>query len=149
MTAPAADNPARGIALMVVAVLFIAGQEAAAKHLAETGLPLSQVIWARYAGHMAFMLLLMLPRHGLKSFATGNLAGQVGRSLLLLADTVLYFAGLTFLSLVEVTAIVFIAPILVVLLAWPLLGERLNRAKAVAVALGFAGVLIALVGRRC
>ncbi len=142
MTAAPGDNLGRGILVMTVAVLFIAGQEAIAKFLSQQGMPLSQVIWARYAAHMAVMLAIMLPRHGLSCFRSNRPGAQIGRSMLLLADTVLYFWGLTLLSLVEVTAIVFIAPILVVVLSWPLLGEKLNRPKLFAAAAGFVGVLI-------
>jgi len=142
MTPARADNPLRGILMIMAAVLFIAGQEAVAKLLTSQGMPLSQVIWARYASHMLVMLAVMLPRHGLSCFRSNRPGAQIGRSMLLLADTVLYFWGLTLLSLVEVTAIVFIAPILVVVLSWPLLGEKLDRAKLLAVAVGFIGVLI-------
>ena len=127
---------------MMLAVLFIAGQEAVAKYLTLQGMPLSQVIWARYAAHMLLMLAIMVPRSGFACFASKRPMAQIGRSVLLLTDTVLYFWGLTFLSLVEVTAIVFVAPILVVVLAWPLLGEALTGRKVLAVLTGFLGVLI-------
>ncbi|RVU37874.1 DMT family transporter [Hwanghaeella grinnelliae] len=140
------DRPVRGIVLMMVSALFISGQEAIAKHLIGDGLPLSQVIWARYASHLAlmlgFMLIFVLPRDGGSAFRSARPLAQVGRSMLLLIDTVLYFSALTFLSLVEVTAIMFIAPILVVLLARPLLGESLTARRLIAVAVGFSGVLI-------
>lgn len=127
---------------MMAAALFIAGQEAIAKHLTEDGLPLSQVIWARYASHLALMLVFLLPRYGGAVFRSARPVAQIGRSMLLLIDTILYFLALTFLSLVEVTAIVFIAPILVVLLAYPLLGEALTVRRLIAAVVGFAGVLI-------
>lgn len=136
------DRPIRGILLMMAAALFIAGQETIAKHLTEDGLPLSQVIWARYAAHLALMLVFLLPRHGASVFRSTRPVAQVGRSMLLLVDTILYFLALTFLTLVEVTAIVFVAPIMVVLLARPLLGEALTVRRLVAVIVGFAGVLI-------
>lgn len=136
------DRPVRGIVLMMAAVLFIAGQEAIAKHLTQEGLPLSQVIWARYASHLLLMLLFLLPRDGLSVFRSTRPVAQVGRSMLLLIDTILYFLALTFLSLVEVTAIVFVAPIMVVLLAKPLLGETLTARRLIAALVGFVGVLI-------
>lgn len=136
------DRPVRGILLMMAAALFIAGQETIAKHLTEQGMPLAQVIWARYASHLALMLVVLLPRDGMAAFRSKRPAAQVGRSMLLLVDTILYFLALTFLSLVEVTAIVFVAPIMVVLLARPLLGEVLTARRLTAVAVGFTGVLI-------
>ncbi len=136
------DRPLIGILLMVTAALFIAGQEAVAKYLTADGLPLAQVVWSRYAFHLGLMLLIMLPRHGVGIFRSSQPVAQIGRSSLLLVDTVLYFLALTFLSLVEVTAIFFVAPILVVLLARPFLGEALTTRRVIAAFFGFAGVLV-------
>lgn len=127
---------------MVFGVLFIAGQEAVAKLLLEAGMPLLQVIWARYAVHLLIMVAFLLPRYGIGIFISARPKAQIGRSLLLVVDTLLYFSALAFLSLVEVTAIVFIAPILVVLLSAPLLGERLSLIKLSLVLSGFGGVLL-------
>ncbi len=142
MTGRSSDNPNLGIAMMVFAVLFIAIQEALAKYLAQTGMPVLQVIWVRYAGHVLVMLILFVPRLGLSVFRSNRPMAQIGRSLLLLMDTGLYFFGLLYLSLVEVTALVFTAPILVVLLAGPLLKERVGLPAFAAASGGFAGVLI-------
>lgn len=139
---PRADSPVAGVLMMVVAVLFIAGQEAAAKYLSTQGMPILQVIWARYTGHLALMLCLLLPRHGRSIFQSRRPVLQVGRSLLLVVDTGLYFAALVWLSLVEVTALAFVAPILVVLLSGPLLGERVGRTTILSALLGFAGVMV-------
>lgn len=136
------DRPLRGAGFMVLGVLFIAGQEGVAKLLLEEGMPLLQVIWARYTIHLVFMLAFLLPRHGITVFKSARPKAQIGRSLLLVVDTLFYFSALAFLSLVEVTAIVFIAPILVVLLSAPLLGERLSLIKLSLAFLGFGGVLL-------
>ncbi len=143
-TAPGArpDRPLLGAVFMIIGVLFIAMQEASAKLLLEGGMPLAQVIWARYVVHLALVLAVFTPRHGLSVFRSGAPRAQIGRSMLLVLDTGFYFLGLLYLSLVEVTALVFIAPILVVVLSVPLLRERMDWGKAMLALAGFGGVLL-------
>src|SRR5438105_11605709 len=46
----ASDRPARGIAIMALAVICFATNDAWTKHLTESFPPL-QIVWARYVGH--------------------------------------------------------------------------------------------------
>ena len=135
------DVPLKGIFLMCLAVALIACQEAMAKYLGQT-LPMLQVIGARYLGHLLLMIVVLMPTYGLALFRAKRPLVQVGRSVLLLIDTALYFFSLTLIGLAEATAIFFSVPILVVLLSVPLLGERLEWPRLAAVAVGFAGMLV-------
>jgi len=126
---------------MCLAVALIAGQEAMAKYLGQT-LPMLQVIGARYFGHLALMIVILMPHHGLSLFKAKRPLVQTGRSLLLLIDTGLFFFSLTMIGLAEATAIFFSVPILVVLLSIPLLGERVEWPRLIAVGIGFVGMLV-------
>lgn len=126
---------------MCLAVALIAGQEAMAKYLGQS-LPMLQVIGARYFGHLLLMILVLMPRHGLTVLKAKRPLVQVGRSALLLIDTGLFFFSLTMIGLAEATAIFFSVPILVVLLSIPLLGERVESSRLIAVAIGFVGMLV-------
>lgn len=126
---------------MCLAVALIAGQEAMAKYLGQT-LPVLQVIGARYFGHLALMIVVLMPRHGMTLFRAKRPLVQTGRSLLLLIDTGLFFFSLTMIGLAEATAIFFSVPILVVLLSMPLLGERVEWPRLVAIGIGFVGMLV-------
>ena len=126
---------------MCLAVALISSQEAMAKYLGES-LPMLQVIGARYFGHLLLMLVVLMPRNGLSLFKAKRPLVQIGRSGLLLIDTALFFFSLTMIGLAEATAIFFCVPILVVLLSIPLLGERLEWSRLVAVAIGFVGMLV-------
>jgi drug/metabolite transporter (DMT)-like permease len=55
-----------------------------------------------------------------------------------------WFYGIAHIPLAQVFAIEFTMPIWTALLAVPMLGERLGRGRIVAVAMGFAGILIIL-----
>ena len=69
---------------------------------------------------------------------------QLLRSAFLLAATVCFFAGLRYLPLAEGSAITFLAPIFIVVLSLPVLGERPTRARWIASLTGFAGILVLL-----
>ena len=126
---------------MCLAVALIASQEAMAKYLGQS-LPMLQVIGARYFGHLLLMIVVLMPRNGLRLFRAKRPVVQIGRSVLLLIDTALFFFSLTLIGLAEATAIFFSVPILVVLLSIPLLGERVEWPRMVAVGIGFAGMLV-------
>jgi len=135
------DVPLKGIFYMCLAVALIASQEAMAKYLGQS-LPMLQVIGARYFGHLLLMIVVLMPRNGLRLFRAKRPVVQIGRSVLLLIDTALFFFSLTLIGLAEATAIFFSVPILVVLLSIPLLGERVEWPRMVAVGIGFAGMLV-------
>jgi len=70
--------------------------------------------------------------------------GHLARALAGTCAMGLGFAGLNYLPLPDVTAIRFITPIMVVLLAAAFLGERFRLVRTAAVITGFLGVLIVL-----
>ena len=95
----------------------------------------------RYAGTAAMGALLVLARRAPlpdRGVVTGNLL----RGVLVVLSTLGFFYGLAVLPLAEVFIISFIAPLLVALIAIPLLGERPKPLVYVALALGFIGVLV-------
>jgi drug/metabolite transporter (DMT)-like permease len=83
-----------------------------------------------------------LHRAGPGFWRTRHLGLQLLRSAFLLCATGCFFAGLRYLPLAECSAITFLAPVLVVLLSGPLLGESPTRVRWVASIVGFLGILI-------
>jgi drug/metabolite transporter (DMT)-like permease len=75
---------------------------------------------------------------------TRRLPLQLFRSSLLLAATFCFFGGLRYLPLAEASAITFLAPMIVVVLSMPLLGERPDRWRWATTLTGFAGILLVL-----
>jgi drug/metabolite transporter (DMT)-like permease len=136
------DRPlARSIFLMLGATLCFAVLDATAKHLART-YPVPMLVWARYLVHFVLMLFLLAPSLRWKLVATRRPGRNIVRALLLVAITGLNFAALRLLPLAETTALLFVTPLLVGLLAAPLLGERLSAARWLASLAGFGGVLL-------
>ncbi len=66
------------------------------------------------------------------------------RGLLLAADTLLIYYAFAMLDLAEAYVLAFLTPALVALLAAILLGERLPAVGWIGIAVGFAGVIVAL-----
>jgi drug/metabolite transporter (DMT)-like permease len=131
----------RGILLIVAAVFLFSSMDTVAKYLLRS-YPIAPLVWARYAVHMAFMLLLLAPRMGLDLVRTAHPALQAVRGALLVASTGFFYLALAQLPLAEAAAITFAGPVLVAALSGPLLGERVSARQWLAVMLGFAGVLI-------
>jgi drug/metabolite transporter (DMT)-like permease len=104
-----------------------------------------QVVWARTLGHLIFVLILFAPKRGLVAiFKSEKLPWQIGRSLLLLASTMMFFTAVTQIPLAKAASISFTAPLIVTLLALPMLGERIGASRLVAALIGFAGVLVVI-----
>lgn len=142
-----ADRP-RAIALMIVAITLFSALDTSAKYLgAQYGLPVTQVAWSRFIGQFA-ALMLLVPLFGSLSlpalFRTGHLKLQLVRSVLMAATTVLNFMALQYLRLDQTITIVFLAPLVVALLAGPILGEWVGWRRLVAIAVGFSGVVVAM-----
>ncbi|CAH0157932.1 DMT family transporter [Roseomonas sp. CECT 9278] len=106
--------------------------------------PSEQIIWARTAGHLAVVLLLVVPRYGIEVLATKRPAAQISRSLLLLGSTTLFFFAVKDVPLAKAASISFMAPFFVTLLAVPMLGERIDAKRLGAVIVGFCGVLVVI-----
>lgn len=138
---PLDDNVPLGIAYMLMTTLFFVTLDASAKYLIEGDLPVEQVVWARFVFHMVFVSLLLGPR--LIRFASSNALGlQLGRSALMVITNALFFAGLQFAGLTTATAITFMGPIMVTILAIPLLGESVGLRRWAGVIIGFLGAMV-------
>ncbi len=141
--AHAQDHPhtLRGIVLVMSAVFMFSSMDTIAKYVLRS-YPLPPLIWARYAVHLVFMLLLLAPRMGWDLVRTAHPWLQILRGMLLVVSTAFFYLSLTFLPLAEAAAISFVGPVLVTALSGPLLGERITVRQWLAVSLGFIGVLI-------
>ena len=131
----------RGVMLIMLAVFLFSSMDTLAK-LALKSYPLQPLIWARYAVHLVFMLILFAPRMGLQLIKTKRVGLQTLRGLLLVGSTGFFYLSLQYLPLAEAAAISFVAPVIVTALSGPMLGERVTARHWLAVILGFAGVLV-------
>ena len=131
----------RALPLFVLAGFCLSSLDATAKLLVRDH-ALLLIVWARYAGQMLVVTPFAWHQAGPGFWRTRRLGLHLLRSSFLVAATMCFFGGLKWLPLAEGSAITFLAPIVVVLLAGPLLGERPTRARWAAAIAGFSGVLL-------
>ncbi|MEM7642318.1 MAG: DMT family transporter [Pseudomonadota bacterium] len=135
---------ALGIWLMCLAVFVFALQDGFSRHLvAEYNVWM--VITIRY-WFFAILALGIAARRGAlrRAWATPRPWLQASRSLLFLAEICILVSAFVLLGLTESHAIFALAPLLVAAVSGPVLGERVGRARWIAIGTGFAGVLIIL-----
>jgi drug/metabolite transporter (DMT)-like permease len=130
-----------GIALMLGAVACFACLDASAKWVNRSIDPL-QTAAVRYLGSFLLVGMFFNPVSRAGLLRTRNLWLQCGRALCLVAATICSFFALKYLRLTEATSITFSSPLIVALLAGPILGERIGGRRLAAVLIGFAGVLV-------
>jgi len=141
VTALPTSRITRGILFILMAVFLFACMNTLVKLLSARLEPV-QIVWARTLGHFIFIGLLFMPRHGWGVMRTRTPGTQAARSLLQLTSTTLYFTALVTVPLAEATTISFLSPLLVTLLAVPLLGEPIKANRMAVVLVGFIGVLV-------
>ena len=130
-----------GIALMCAALLCFSCLDATAKWVNHSVDPLVTV-WARYVSAAGLTFIVINPWTKPGAAVTRRLPLQLVRSVLLFVSTICNFIALQYLQLVEALSIVFSTPLIVALIAGPILGERIGRQRLFAVGIGFIGVLV-------
>ncbi len=130
-----------GIAWMILGMSAFIGNDAIMKAVGER-LPAAQMIVVR--GVMAIAVILLVAAR----MGALDRIRDVARGWVLLRasceglGTVLYLAALFHLPLANITAINLSSPLFIVVLAKVFLHELVDRARWLAIALGFAGVLL-------
>ncbi|KRA84657.1 DMT family transporter [Altererythrobacter sp. Root672] len=138
MTAP---HPVRGALLCVAALLLFACMDATTKYLtASHEVPL--IVAVRYLGNLLMMIVAFAPHHKMEMVRTQRTGLVLVRALCLAMASLLIGLALQRMPVAETTAITFLAPILLVAIAGPLLGERVGWIGWLATLGGFAGVIL-------
>lgn len=137
------DHPALAIAVVLLATLIFPFMDGTAKYLSQT-YSILEVTWARYFFHLLVLLPLILWRYPVRALLPKRVGPQILRGLFLLCGTMMFFAGLSFLPIVDVLALSFIAPLIVTLASPLVLGERISVRRISAATVGFMGALVIL-----
>lgn len=140
-TPPRPAATAAAVSLVIAGVCLFAVMDAMGKYLS-ANLPVVQVIWARYVFAIPVIMLIAPPRTWPSLLQCERPVVQAVRGLMPLIAGMTIVTGLAFMPLADATAITFAAPLLVVALSVPMLGERVSVHGWAGVALGFAGVLL-------
>lgn len=134
-------RPLVGVLMVMASVLLFAGNDIITKLLV-TDYPVPLVAAMRYIVQLVLMMALLLPRMGTRLLKTERTGLVLLRGLCLVVSTL--GIGLAFqrMPVPEAVSIVFLSPMLVVLVAGPVLGEKVAAASVLAAVAGFAGVLL-------
>lgn len=135
-------SPRLGMLLFLASIGFITVVDTTAKHLAGEFHAL-QIVWGYFFGISLYVALYALGVARRASLLrTTRPWLQVARSVLLVFSITALFVGLAYLPIAEATVIGFTAPLFIVALAGPILGERVGLHRWLAVLIGLAGVLV-------
>lgn len=132
--------PLRGVALLAVAALFFASMDTATKHLVAI-YPLPLVMAARYAVLLLVVTAVLGAREGRALFRTERTGLVILRALCLIVASLFFVLALQRMPVAETTAVNFLAPLVVMIVARPVLGETIGFAGWLAALIGFIGVL--------
>lgn len=146
MYRPKAENPALAALLIVVACAFIATTTLFAKALGtdQFGAPLHpfQISFGRFL--FAFLILSMAALVVRPTLQRPHLGLHLARTTSGWAGITLMFASVAYIPLADATAISFLNPVFGMILAIPLLGERVGKWRWLAAGIAFVGAMILL-----
>lgn len=134
-------KPLKGVALVVAATLLFACADTLGKHLALL-YPVTLVLAARYTVNLGLVAAVMAPRHRAALWRTHRTGLVLLRGACLALASISMMAALRLMPVAETVAIIYIAPVLVMLAAGTLLKEQVGALGWISAGLGFAGVLL-------
>lgn len=138
---PSASHPFRGVLLFVSALFLFACMDTTTKFLA-THYNVPLVVAIRYIVHCLLMFAILAPSQGKQLIQTQRTGLVLVRAASLAIASLFVGLALQRMPVAETTAITFLAPMAVVLLARPVLDERIGALGWMAAVIGFAGVLL-------
>lgn len=128
---------------MALAVAAFCGMDACLKTLSPHYAPL-EIAAIRALASLPVVVAWAGLRGGYRQLLNVRWGLQLARAVAAMASLTLFTYGLRGLGLSETYAIFFVAPIMITALAVPLLGERVDAARWIAIAVGFGAVLVVL-----
>ncbi len=134
-----ASTPVRAIVLILIAMVCISINDMLIK-LLSGGYPLHQMVFVRSVIGIILTSCILWAEGGVRLLRTDTPGLHAVRALLIVTANMLYFAALATMPLGAATALFFVAPLFITLLAIPVLGEKVGPHRIVAVLIGLLGV---------
>lgn len=131
----------RAILCVCIAVIGFTTIDACAKWL-NPRIGTLETTFLRYASGFIWILPFMNPWRVPGLLKSERPLLQLARGLLLLNSTWMNFIAIQYLQLSQTVSIGFMAPLMVSLLAGPILGEWAGPRRLIAIAFGFLGILV-------
>jgi drug/metabolite transporter (DMT)-like permease len=99
-------------------------------------------MWGRYLLSFILVVPLLAMRGNERPLRSRQPVHQIARGVFMVAAGLFFVTGLASLPLAQATATSFVSPMFVTALSIPLLGEQVGIRRWLAIAVGFAGVLV-------
>jgi S-adenosylmethionine uptake transporter len=138
-------SPALAIGVACVAIATFAGMDAVMKGQSIALGAYNAMLWRSVAGFLLSGALYLIRREPWPDRAT--LIVNVKRSLAGGCSVLMFFWGLVRVPMGEGVALTFLAPLIAILLAAVMLGERVRREALIACIIAFAGVIVIVFAR--
>ncbi len=135
------DNFLRGLAFLTLSMFLFAAMDSLSRILVAT-YPVAQILWIRFAFFLIFALGLIGPRGLAAALRSKAPLLQFGRSLALVFEIGIFILAFRYLPIADVHAVASATPLLILILAGAMLGERVAAAVWAAVTVGFLGVIV-------
>jgi drug/metabolite transporter (DMT)-like permease len=134
-------RPLVGILFVILATLTFAVSDVVTKHLTAF-YPVPVIMAVRYLVNGALLLAVFLPREGRRLFQAQRLGLVLLRGVCLAVASLTMGWALQLMPVAETVAIIYLTPFAVMLLASPILGEKVSTVGWAGAAFGFVGVLL-------
>lgn len=138
-----ASRPLKGIVLVALATLTFAAADVLTKQLSMRH-PVAVVVAVRYLVNLGLLAVVLYPRLGAGVWRVQRRGLVLLRGLFLALSSLTMALALRLMPVGETVAIIYLSPFAVMLLAGPLLGEKVTRWGWIWAVMGFAGVLLIL-----
>ncbi|MCX7383094.1 MAG: DMT family transporter [Alphaproteobacteria bacterium] len=136
-----AQRPHLGAALTILAMFSFASLDAITKLLV-ADYPITQTLWVRAWVFMVFALAIARKRGVARTARSARPWLQGGRAVLGLVESAVFVLAFYYLPLADTHALASTSPLMVIAISQVFLGERAGLRRWLAVAAGFAGVLL-------
>jgi drug/metabolite transporter (DMT)-like permease len=121
---------------------LIVTTDAVAKYLGSQGINVLQVVWARFAFQLLFIVAIRPRSEIRRMLATSRPGLHVVRALITLGITIMFFLAVRLMPLAEATTLSLMSPLFITALSVPILGEYVGPRRWIAVIVGFIGVIV-------
>lgn len=135
------SQPHLGAILTMLSMFGFAAMDAMSKLLVQD-YPITQTLWVRYGVFTIFALLIARRRGVARAVRSRRPWLQGGRSILGLVENAIFVLAFLYLPLADTHAVAATSPLLVIALSAVFLREAVTLKRWLAVAAGFAGVLL-------
>jgi drug/metabolite transporter (DMT)-like permease len=137
----APNVPTSAMLLIVGSTLCFSLLDTIVKYLAPH-YPVPLLVWARWTFQAVAIAAWLGPRMRRALVRTPRPGLQIVRGLVIVLSALLFMTALKYMPLAEATALNYSSPVVVVVMAVLLLGERMTRTRVAFVVAGIAGMLL-------